>query len=167
MVRSSLFIIIYPLDYLPLLDSTKVQLYLALDQVQMVQMGTRKQDWTRLVELLSSVAPLTLPTCSNLASWKRSSYSFYSLGRSGGPRLGNLKCSHIGHCKCNFHWKIKIFSTGRNLTTQSTMSMSRCFSPLWRMWGSGMLAEVCFLMKWLKNDQHVSINACWMWSSSN
>ena len=68
MVRSSLFIITFPLDYLPLLDSTKVQLYLALDQVQMVQMGTRKQDWTRLVELLSSVAPLTLPTCSNLAS---------------------------------------------------------------------------------------------------
>ena len=39
------------------------ELYLALPQVQMEQMETRKRDWTRLVEHLSSVAPLTLPTC--------------------------------------------------------------------------------------------------------
>ena len=51
-----------------LVKITKGELYLALAQVQMEQMETRKRDWTRLVEHSSSVAPLTLPTCSNLAS---------------------------------------------------------------------------------------------------
>ena len=65
-------------------------LYLALYQVQMVQMETRKRDWTRPAEHLFSVEPLTLLTCSNRASWKRSAYRILGLPRYCKSQMSNM-----------------------------------------------------------------------------
>ena len=44
-------------------------------QVQMALMAIRRPGWTRPAAPWSSVAPLTLPTCWSLASWRRLEYS--------------------------------------------------------------------------------------------
>ena len=63
----------------------------------------------------------------------------------------NLKC-----WKCLNCWMSQMLTLGRSRTTRSIMSMSRCLSRLWRMWGSDMLAKVRSLSKSATTDGKVS-----------
>ena len=74
--------------------------------------------------------------------------------------VGNLKCWKSLNC-----WMSQMLTLGRSRTTRSIMSMSRCLSRLWRMWGSDMLAKVRSLSKsattdfeWMLNFSHLKIN---------
>ena len=123
---------------------------------------------------------------SSIWPWLRYKWNKWRQESETGPGLWNTRllwrhwlCQHAqtwqaergwpenferGDFKCSLsRWKLsQMLTLFRSLTTRSIMSMSRCLSRLWRMWGSDMLAKVRSLSKSATTDWKVSLNECWI-----
>ena len=121
---------------------------------------------------------------SSIWTWLRYKWNKWRQESETGPGLWNTRllwrhwlCQHAQtwqaeggrpeifetrNLKCFNCWMSQMLTLGRSRTTRSIMSMSRCLSRLWRMWGSDMLAKVRSLSKSATTDWKVSLNECWI-----